>query len=53
MHTSADEYWARAKEAEENADRAQDVAAKRTWREVASTLRELAVRGERHREGTD
>jgi hypothetical protein len=47
METEADKYWARAIEAEENADRARDVAAKRTWREVASNLRELAVAEER------
>ncbi len=46
METNADGYWARVKEAEENADRAQDIAAKRTWREVASTLRQLG-RGRR------
>ncbi len=50
MEKSAEQYWARAKEAEEHAERAQgDLAANRTWREVAAKYRELALDAERNR----
>jgi hypothetical protein len=40
---SAERCWARAKEADEKADQAQDVIAKRLWRETAAMLRAMAV----------
>jgi hypothetical protein len=43
----AQQYWERANEAEVQADRAIDVAAERTWREVAAQSRELALAAER------
>ena len=45
--TSATEYWRLARAAEAGADRATDVDAKRTWREVASHWRALATLAEK------
>jgi hypothetical protein len=52
---SAERFWARAKEADEKADQAQDAIAKRLWRETAAMLRAMAVQSERKagKVGTD
>ena len=46
--SKAKEYWARAREAKERADKVEDFAAKRTWRGVAAQWREMAQQAERH-----
>jgi hypothetical protein len=43
----AEQYWARVKEAEKNSEIARDLAAQRTWREVAAHWREMALAAER------
>ncbi len=52
VDSAAEQYWISAKEAEQHAERAQDVAAKRTWIEVAATYRELAVWAEHYQDGS-
>jgi hypothetical protein len=51
VKSKAQEYWEKAKEAEEKADRAGcfDVQAARTWHEVAAQWREMALQAERNR----
>ena len=46
--SKAKEYWARAREAKERADKVEDFAAKRTWREVATQWREMALSLRKH-----
>jgi len=48
VESKAEEYRRRAKDAEQQAEQARDVAAKRSWGEVAEQWREMAIRAERH-----